>query len=492
MDLLREVEAYIDRHQLIEPGERIVVGVSGGADSVALLHILRRLAPSRELDLHVAHLNHSIRGAAAEEDMTFVANLAKALQLPCTIETLDVPKLSRCMKLTIEEAARRARYGFLCQVAERESARYVAVAHHADDQAETVLMHLLRGAGPAGLRGMLPSTPLRDYRLLPASVKAPPGLELLRPLLGVSRADIEAYCQQYELETRFDTSNLDTTYFRNQLRHEVIPYLANISPKISERLWNLAEIVRADYKLLEEFVAVARDTLLQEAHADALVFDLARWREQPLAIQRAVVRQSAYELRRSLRDVDFDHVEHAVDIAQKGETGAQALLPRGLTVTVGYTSLMIADADALHLPSERPWLTPGTEIPVAVPGVTPLQNGWALHAREVTHWNYETIVRNPNPLAAWMDSDAFEASPILRTRREGDRFHPQGMPSEMRLSDFLINVKLPRRWRDHLPLLEADGEILWVSGVRLSEEALVDRETESVVYLRFHGPSADD
>jgi tRNA(Ile)-lysidine synthase len=489
MDLLREVETYIERHRLIEPGERVVVGVSGGADSVALLDILRRLAPSRAVDLHVAHLNHGIRGKAAEEDMAFVADLAEAWQLPCTLETLDVPQLSRRGKLTIEEAARRARYGFLCQVAGRESARYVAVAHHADDQAETVLMHLLRGAGPAGLRGMLPSTPLRDYQLLPASVKVPPGLQLLRPLLAVFRDDIESYCRQRGLETRFDTSNLDTTYFRNQLRHEVIPYLAGINPRISERLWNLAEIVRADYKLLKEFVAVARDTLLKEAHPDALVFDLPRWREQPLAIQRAIVRRSAYELRRSLRDVDFDHVEHAVDIAQKGETGDQALLPGGLTVTVGYTSLMIADADALHLPSDRPWLTPGTVIPVALPGVTPLQRGWALHAREAAHWKYESVLRNPNPLAAWIDGDIFRSNAILRTRREGDRFHPQGMPSEMRLSDFLINVKLPRRWRDHLPLLEADGEILWVSGVRLSEEALVHPETESVVHLRFHGPS---
>jgi tRNA(Ile)-lysidine synthase len=339
---------------------------------------------------------------------------------------------------------------------------------------------------------MLPKTPLKGYRLLPASTKVPTGLQLVRPLLGVTRADIETYFQRENLSSRFDRSNLDTTYFRNQLRHEVIPYLANISPGISQRLCTLAEIVRADYKLLAEFFAVAYDTLLLDVYPDALSFDLALWREQPLAIQRALVRQSAYEIRRGLRDVDFNHIEHAVDIAQRGDTGAQAILPRGLTVTVGYSSLIIADADALHLPPERPWLAPDAERRLDLPGITYLQDGWSLQAQKVTDWNFEAIAENPNPLAAWIDADAIESRLVLRTRRNGDRFHPQGMPREMRLSDFLINVKIPRRWRDHLPLVDAGGQILWVSGIRLSEKALVRRDTDDVVHLRFQSPLDTD
>ncbi|MBN1248100.1 MAG: tRNA lysidine(34) synthetase TilS [Anaerolineae bacterium] len=489
MDLVRDVAAYIERHHLLESDAALVVGVSGGPDSVTLLHLLRRLAPAQRITLHVAHLNHGIRGKEADGDEAFVVDLASRWDLAVTTERVDIPELARRQKLALEETARRARYAFLCRVAQQCGARQVAVAHNADDQAETVLMHLLRGSGPAGLRGMLPSTLMRDYRLLPHCAHPPADLRLIRPLLSTSRADIEAYCREHALPTRFDRSNLDTTYYRNKLRHEVLPYLREINPQISERLRNLAEVVRADYNLLKEFVSVARDTLLVSTLPDALVFDLARWREQPLAIQRAIVRQSAYKLRRTLRDVDFQHVEHAVQIAQTGQTGAQAVLPHQLALTVGYTTLTIGDADALHLPAERPWLPPDAEIPIAVPGVTPLPNGWQLHAQEMAHWNMETIRRNPNPLVAWLDRDAVGKAPALRTREEGDRFRPQGMDgAEVRLSDFLINIKLPRRWRDHLPLLVADDHILWVTGLRLSQKARVREDSERVAYLRLCGP----
>ena len=505
-DLLRDVSAYIERHQLINAGAHIVVGVSGGPDSVTLLHLLQRMSGPLDLSLHVAHLNHGIRGEAADADMRFVAQLARTAGLSFTSETRNIPRISGEEGVAIEETARRERYAFLAHVAQQVGAQSIAVGHNADDQSETVLMHLLRGAGPAGLRGMLPTTHLRDYRLLsrrdhPPTAAAcrvasvPPELKLIRPLLGTPRTAIEAYCQDFKLESCFDRSNLDTTYFRNQLRHEVLPELAQINPRFAERLRNLAEVVRADYQLLQEFVSIAYDTLLIAAYPDATVFDLARWREQPLAIQRALIRRTVYRLRCTLRDVDFDHVEQAVDVARRGQTGAQAILPRGLHLTVGYTTLSVSQTSALHLPSERPWLTPGDEITVAVPGVTHLPRGWTLHAQEPADWDIATITENPNPLVAWLDAGSLGTAPMLRTRRKGDRFAPQGMRgSEVRLSDFLINTKLPRPWRNHLPLLTvgtiptSPDHILWVAGMRLSERARVSPNTHRVIHLRFLGP----
>jgi len=490
MDLLREVERYIRRHQLLEPGSSVVVGTSGGPDSVTLLHLLQRLAGPFGLSLHVAHLNHRIRGQDADDDQAFVQDLTARWGLPFTSDSIDVPAIASREKLALEETARRARYGFLSRIAQQVGATHIAVGHNADDQAETVLMHLLRGAGPAGLRGMLPSTRVRDYRLLQVSSPPPADLTIIRPLLATPRADIEAYCREHNLETRFDRSNLDTTYFRNRLRHEVLPYLGRLNPQISERLQNLAEVVRADYKLHQEFVSGAQDTLLVTSYPDAWVYNLARWREQPLAIQRAIVRRAAYRLRRTLRDVDFDHVEHAVDVAQRGRTGAQAELPHRLALTVGYTTLTIAATDALHLPSERPWLDADSCGRISIPGMTPLPNGWAMQAKEVAHWDLNVIKENPNPLVAWLDADVLGKTPLLRTRQAGDRFRPQGMRgSEVRLSDFLINIKIPRRWRDQLPLVVARDRILWVAGLRLSEDARVRADTERVMYLRFLEPS---
>ncbi len=487
MDLLLDVLEYIRRHGLLEPGGGVVVGVSGGPDSVALLDLLARLAPEWDLRLQVAHLHHGIRGVEADADADLVVERAEGYGLSWTLERVDLPAIAREKGLALEEAARWVRYNFLARVAQREGARRIAVAHNADDQAETVLMHLLRGAGPGGLRGMLPDSRLPVYGTPPAEAgQVLPALRLVRPLLQTPREEIEAYCEERGLEPRFDRTNLDTTFFRNQLRHEVLPYLAGISPQISERLRHLAEVVRADYELLEADFDAAWEALLVYAYEDALAFDLEGWRARPLAVQRALVRRAAYRLRETLRDVSFVHVEDAVAVARSGRTGAQATLPRGLVLEVRYQTLVIGDEAALHLPEDRPWLEQAAVIPVTVPGTTPLPEGWSFHIAEVEAWELGTIVTNPQPLVAWMDAEALEDRPRLRTRREGDRFRPQGMGgAEVRLSDFLINAKVPWAWREHLPLLVAGEEILWVAGERLSEEAIVKPGSQRVLRLEF-------
>lgn len=489
MDLLRNVEKYIADHGLFPQGSRIVVGVSGGPDSVTLLHLLKQLSGPLELDLHVAHLNHSIRDADADEDEAFVARLAEAWALPCTTRRANLPAIAQREKLALEEASRKERYSFLAEVAEEFGSAYIAVGHNADDQTETVLMHLLRGAGSSGLRGMLPSTPMHKYRMLALDNKSCQGMTLIRPLLGTARAEIEAYLEQQGLQTRFDRSNLDTTYFRNRLRHEVIPYLEQINPRLSVRLQNLADVIRADYELIQEYISVAWDTLLLSAYSDAFTFDLMRWRGQPLAVQRAIIRQAAYKLCGNLRDVGFSHVEQAVAVAQNGNTGSQATLLNGLHLLVEHKTLTIASGNSVHLPPDRPWLIPGDAIEVLVPGVTQLPYGWTLHTQRAKHWCVEAIADNPNPLVAWVDAEVLGEKLILRSRRRGDRLQPQGMSgATVKLSDLLINVKMPRLWRDRLPLLVSNGSILWVTGLRLNQNALVKPETESVVYLRFRGP----
>ncbi len=492
MDLLSNVRDYIRRHGLLEPGQTVVVGVSGGPDSVALLDVLRRLVAPFRLELHVAHLHHGMRGADADADADFVMAQAERWDLPATVLRVGLPEIAEKHGLALEEAARRVRYAFLAQTAQRVGVETVAVGHNADDQAETVLMHLLRGAGLAGLRGMLPATPLADYRLLPFGAlgkdvaEAGEGLTLIRPLLACSRAEIEAYCDARGLDWRVDRSNWDTTFFRNQLRHEVLPYLAEINPQIRERLRNLAEVVRADYEVLDAVVERAWDDLLVARHVDAIAFDLSGWRTQPLAVQRALIRRAAYALRRTLRDVNFVHVEQAVDVALHGGTGAEATLPRGLVARVGYERLTVADAEALHLPEDRPWLPPQTELPVEVPGETPLPSGWRLWATLLDRWDMADITQNPDPLTAWLDAEAVGPQPVLRTRRPGDRFAPQGMEgAHVQLSDFLINVKLPEPWRDHLPLLVGEAGILWIVGWRVNEHALVRPDSKHVVRLRF-------
>ncbi len=397
MDILVALRHVIAKHDLFDRGSTVIVGVSGGADSVCLLHALLTLAPEYDLRLHVAHLDHQLRSDAARADADFVLDLARQWNLPCTIESRDVAAFTRDHKLSIEEAARQVRYAFLIEVALANESETIAVAHNADDQTESVLMHFLRGSGLAGLRGMLPKLPIDDFRLLigntvnqqsatPALHQAQRGasvqnqqskIHLIRPLLDVPRADIEAYCAQHALPFRIDATNADTTYFRNRLRHELLPVLETYNPNIRSILRRTATVAAADYELLEAHRNFAWDMTLIDETETAITFSLSAWREQPIGTQRALLRRAVQQLCASLRDIDFVHVEAAIDLLSRAVTGDQATLPHNLILEVSYDSFTIAPRDQLAVP-DWPQLPEGlSSLTVNVPGVTELpESNW--------------------------------------------------------------------------------------------------------------------
>ena len=486
------------------PGDSVVVGVSGGPDSLCLLHALLRLRDEHHyrLQLHVAHLHHGARGADADADAAFVEALAAEWGLPVTVEKQDVPALARAHKLAFEEAARRVRYSFLARVASETNAYKIAVGHNGDDQAETVLMHFLRGAGPTGLRGMLPLTPLADYRLLDPFLQYQAtdthsplsDIQLIRPLLKVPRSEIERYCAEQGLAPRFDRSNLDTTHFRNRIRHELMPVLRTYNPNIRARLCHTATVVAADYELLTQLREQTWAEVVREEQETTVIFDRADWRALPVALQRATLRQAAYRLRRSLRDVNLVHVEQARRVGLRGKTGAQATLPMGLALTVGYDVLTLGDAgDVCTSPPpnvNEPLLWSDEPLAVQVPGTTLLpQSRWTLQAEILEGWDAHQIAADHDPWTATLDADRLARPMVLRPRRQGDRFSPQGMEGHsVKLSAFMINLKIPRAWRDHVPLLVAGSEgdeIVWVCGWRIGESVVVRPETRRVARLWF-------
>ena len=507
--LLEQVRAAVEAHDLLSPGDAVVVGVSGGPDSLCLLHLLCRLGAGSgwHLRLHVAHLHHGLRGADADADAAFVRGLAADWGLPLHIERADVPSMAEDHRLAFEEAARRARYAFLARVAGSVGARTVAVGHNADDQAETVLMHFVRGSGLAGLRGMLPRVPLGDYRLLDLDSESPDlepseaGICLIRPLLDIPRAEIEAYCDFHGLEPRFDRSNLDTTYFRNWLRHEVIPLLERHNPNLRRGLGRSAQVIAADYALLRSFLAETwprvvleerlppEDTPRGEDATGRISLDLDAWRALPLSLQRSTLREAVQRLRRTLRDVGFVHVEDAARVAREGTTGDQATLPRGLMLTVGYDRLTIADAGAAPRLPDWPLLPPDAgPIPVQAPGQTLLPGScWLLRAQILSLQDLPPGWQvNPDPWRAYLDLDAVRSDLWLRTRRPGDRLRPLGMGGHsLKLSALLTNLKVPRAARDRLPLLAVGWGLAWVCGHRLDRRARVQDTTRSVLHLRF-------
>lgn len=490
--LLDRVRAAIAEHGLLPPHEPVVVGVSGGPDSLCLLHLLRELAPDYGATLHAAHLNHGIRPEAAHE-AEYVARLCGAWGLACSIESADVPARAAEQGLSLEEAARQARYAFLGRVTRALGAPTVAVGHHADDQVETVLMHLLRGSGLAGLRGMRPATPLAELRLGADVDEATlQGIRLTRPLLGVTRAEIMAYCEAQGIEPLYDRSNLDTTLFRNRIRHELLPLLETYNPQIRAVLVRMAEALAGDHALLRGLLADTWPSVVRAESPERIVLERAALQRLPVGLQRSVLREGVQRLRRSLRDISFEHTEQALEVMRQGRTGDRATLPGGLLLTLGYDAILLAPEGVGWPPVERPRVR--AQLPVIVPGETLLPDGrWRLAARRVSRaalpadWQ-----RNPDPYTAFFDAALLQGELALRPRQPGDWLYPLGLGHRQAVKDLLINAKVPSHQRDSMPLLVCGSDVAWVVGVRVDARFAITERTEQVLWLRFEPTDKDE
>lgn len=328
----------------------------------------------------------------------------------------------------------------------------------------------------------------RDPVRAGASVSNLQSLTLIRPLLDITRADIEAYCQEQGLQPRFDRSNLDTTYFRNRLRHELVPYLETYNPNIRQVVRRMAMVLSSDYEMLRQKLDITWKEVTRFESDRAVTFDLATWRSLPLALKRSTIREAIHRLRRALRNIDFVHVENALNILDAGETGAQATLPQGLMLTIGYDTFTVADED-FHLLPELPLMATDEMVPLALPGATRLPgSAWVLEADLAPrHAVPDRELVGIGGWEAYLDAAVVGTSPGLRRRRPGDRFCPLGMAGRSkRVNEFMINEKVPAAWRDHVPLLvNAQDEILWVCGWRPDERARVTETTQQVVHLSF-------
>jgi tRNA(Ile)-lysidine synthase len=292
------------------------------------------------------------------------------------------------------------------------------------------------------------------------------------------------------LHPRFDVSNLDQTYFRNWLRHTVLPLLAQHNPGVRDVLCRTAEVATADYELLHEAMERAWAQTVRASDARrAIIFDLAGWRVLPLSLKRAMVREAIHRLRRELRNINFVHVERAVDMAERGVVGDRATLAEGLMLTVGYDSFTIADEGHERPLPDWPLLGPGARIAVNVSGLCQLPGSdWAFETdmRTVEEMT-QVVTTNPDPWAAYLDADAFSGSLVLRTRLPGDRIAPQGMGGQTKkLNEIMINAKILRAARDRMPLLVCDdSRILWACGLRIDESVCVTPSTRRILRLRF-------
>jgi tRNA(Ile)-lysidine synthase len=468
VELTLQANCHLDRQQAI------LVAVSGGPDSLCLLHRLWGL----NYKLVVAHLDHSLRPESADEG-AIVQRTTQRLGIQYVFARRDVPAYASQNGLSIEEAARNVRYHFLFEQAQILGLQAVAVGHTADDQVETVLMHLLRGAGLSGLRGM-------SYYSLsnPWSQTIP----LVRPLLGIWREEIMAYLAQQGLQPSQDASNLDKRYYRNRLRHDLIPHLEELNPGVRRRVWTMAALLQDDDETIERVVDAAWGQCGLIGTTGAVAFDIVILRDQPKGVQRRLIRRAIARLLPSLRDIDYETVDRALEFLSSPTRTGQMDLAAGLRLEMEGTRLWMADWKADLPGANWPQLTRGERLELAVPGETRLSSGWILRA-DILGGGETTLAQaqaNADPFQAWLDLERLKQPLIIRSRASGERFRPLGMGGHsLKLSDFMVNVGLPRRARANWPLLAAGEEIIWVPGYRIAETVGVKPNTLELLRLNL-------
>ena len=482
------VTTYIDKHQLLPTSGDVVVGVSGGADSLCLLHLLDQLCgPGKRypgVRLHAAHLNHKLRGEAGDRDAAAVASIVASWGLPLTVGEIDVPALARTEQRSLEDAARVARYRFLREAANGQP---IAVAHHADDQVETLLLHWLRGSGLAGLVGMLPRQQ-----------------DIIRPLLEVSHAQTVAYCQEYAIVPLEDLSNTDPRFLRNRVRHELLPLLESLNPGIQNTLLRNAEVIKVDLAWLEAQVDTCWSSIVVAEGDNAIKLNVEALLALPSSLQRHLLRRATAALCDGQSPLETRHYTLIEQLlAEHHDRQERTLhLPHRLEVRYNVNELIFERVDAYtNFNDESTWKQQDASEEVAllsIPGHIEVPGtSWVAMAEPVPAELMEKVraaLRSEDWAGVWrllpstrysiyIDSDVAGSSIQVRTRRPGDRMQPLGMLHEKKVQDIFVDTHIARAERESVPLFCTASHPIWLAGVCLDERARLTSKTREVVRL---------
>ena len=437
--ILDRVLNTLRRHDAIFSGELVIIAVSGGSDSVALLHLLNRAKDALGIELHVASLDHGLRAEDGQLDQDLVASLASRWRLPYTLGHADVPALSAEWGIGIEAAARRARYEFLARVACEQGGCCVAVGHHAHDQAETILMNIVRGSGARGLRGMSVVSDMPGHA----------GIRLVRPLLRIAKHELEAYCREHKLPFRVDESNADTRFRRNYLRHEVIPNLTRLNPDLLAAFERLAESAAVD----EDFFAeqVERTVMpLVTAESDRWQMKQADFAALHPALQRRFIQRAYRQMFGGSASLSHALTLDLIAWSREAATGSRRDISGALQMRKAYDEIIIERKDADDDQDQFRLIPLETDEPLRL-GAPLLFQGLTIYLSPAAEaCGVGTRLRLPASLEL-----------RLRTRRPGDRFKPKGMGGRSRkIKAWMIDRKIPREIRHRIPLICADGAIM--------------------------------
>jgi len=463
--IIQQVLSTIERHQLLTQGDRVVVALSGGPDSVCLLHVLGRIREKYGLDLRALHVHHGLR-PSADGDAEYSRELAQSLGVPVAVSRVLVKEAMAQTGESVQEAARRLRYAELESFADEVGARRIAVGHHRDDNAETVLLNLLRGTGLRGLRGILP----RHGRVV-------------RPLLELKRKQIEAYCERHDLRPRTDPTNFKEDYLRNQVRLSLIPLLEHeYNAGVVDHLLRLADIVREEYILLED-----RTEELLDKHGCELEsgwsIDLEKLLSLPTADQRRIVRTMYWRALDSDAELGYTHVNLVLELAEQSQVHKYLELPGEVYAVKTYANLQVR-RDLKDTQTQGTW-----EYEIPVPGEAFIKEIGATVRTSLSEMSEASFEPRSDCLVRreHFDYNEIELPLKVRNRRPGDHFQPLGMHGTKKIKDFFMDEKVPRSLREQIPIVVTGDRIIWVAGYRISDVARITPSTSTVLTIEIDG-----
>lgn len=471
-------QALVDG-RLAVPGDAVLLGISGGADSTTMLHLFAALARRDDwnLRLHVVHVNHLLRGRDAEQDAAFVAETCRSLEVPCTVESVDVARLAEAEGESVEEVGRRCRFEIYERMCVETDSRLVALGHHADDNAETILHRILRGTGLRGLTGIRPSRPLR-----------PDGeIRIIRPMLHFRRAEILEYVDERGIAYRDDASNASSAHTRNRIRNDLLPLLREwFNPQVEEALIRLADQAGGVQAYLAETGERMLDALVVEWDDRQLVLHCPPLVRKPRVIQTELIQRAILRMGFAEGNLTYEHLNAVADLAAGSEGSKTLHLPDGLRVCRRYSRLVFERAGAAPAGGRQP-----PEIRVATEGETSLAMFGVFIVADRLPADASSIAahlgrgedRGTYRFEEWLDADAVHPPLIARSRRPGDRFQPFGMTDFKKVSDFLIDEKVDAARRDHVVLLCDQLGPIWVVPLRIDDRVRLTRATKNILRL---------
>ncbi len=453
MSLVEKVSETIRKYSMLSGGETVLVGLSGGPDSVCLISILHALAPEMELRLRAVYVDHGLRPEETPAEIEFASDLCLKLDVPFGVKQISPGPYAKEQGLSLQDAARTMRYEALEEAADESAAHRIALGHHLDDQVETFFMHILRGSGPRGLSGI---PPVRG--------------KIIRPLIETERKEIEAFLDGEGISYVVDHTNLKHDYLRNRLRAIIMPVLKEVNPGIADTIARTTEILRDEDRYLELQVTKTLMRLISRKTDNSVELFLTPLEGLDTAILRRVLRR-AVEATEGLRAITFRHIEDIMHLIKAGSAGDRLYLPRDVRAIKKYSTVLLTSEPPQKLGTYT--ISPGEEISLREAGLV------------LSAYLEEEVPASESADVVVLDADKTSPQLTVRSRREGDYFYPEGFGKKKKLQDFFVDEKVPRDERDAVPIVASGENIVWVAGMRADDRFVRRKDTKRSLVLEL-------